>query len=223
MNEYDINRKKELEELLKNKEIYRLPKDSLDTVIELENEMTDNKNSLVDLHEKNIIGDQELELKIKKCFDVFLAKIVSEVGEDFCKTIYDFLPGEDLGFLEGFKKNRLTNMAHEFAEMTSELRDKISEIYGQPQREPVAILQMVELLSCASDAMAHRIKEEHEVMVVINKGIMADIDKIDKMIIPAANAQFRPAGVVRDIGNNVNAIKNHLTLLSGQINKISEG
>lgn len=228
MNEYDIARKKELKDLLDSKDIDSLSEDALNALTELENEMTDNKNMLVVLNESGIVGDQEFDLKIAKCFDIFLTKTTSLLGEDLCKSIYDYLPGDELGFLEGFKENRLANIANEVLNMTSNLKGLIKDSFQPDHQDQYApILDMVELISNSSNLVAKGITEEHQLILEVRREILANIAIINEDIIPVVSsgdvspASIRSAFV--DVNDSVNNIKNHLTSVSGQINKISEG
>ncbi|MFZ6873243.1 hypothetical protein ACO0LF_14410 [Undibacterium sp. Di27W] len=89
----------------------RLPQNSFTetddaTVVELinlEDRMSDNKISLISLMNEEILEKTEVLEKIEICFQVFLKKAVKILGPEKCKAIYDFLPGENLTFLESKK------------------------------------------------------------------------------------------------------------------------
>lgn len=84
-----------------------ISKNAAEKIYDLELELQSNKDSVVELFEKNIIIESEFIDKIDRCFQVFLKDICEEFGEDICKDIYDYLPGEEIGFLNQFKPHEI--------------------------------------------------------------------------------------------------------------------
>jgi len=101
MTELDIQiRKEEIIEKIKIRNIVNITPVDIDSILEFESIMTNNKDMVLELNEQGIIEDSHLEGMISKCFDVFLIKVSTEFGEGFCQGVYDYLPGEDIGFLD---------------------------------------------------------------------------------------------------------------------------
>ncbi|EKO3506829.1 hypothetical protein LCL63_000004 [Vibrio fluvialis] len=76
-------------------------------IYDLELQMQLNNELVIELVEKDIILESEVTEKINRCFQVFLQGVVNTCGEDICKSIYDYLPGEKIGFLNEYKPNEI--------------------------------------------------------------------------------------------------------------------
>jgi hypothetical protein len=221
MNEYDKNRKSDLLVLLNSIDIKNVSEDDLETVINLENEMSNNKNMLVELNENGIIDDLEYEIKIAKCFDVFLSKIVLNFGEAFCKKVYDYLPGGKLGFLDGFEKNRLAANAMEVSTISSNLMKMIDDNYDLTML--AGFKDLVNQISNRSNEMVKGASEHHQLISEMRIEISANIELINKTVIPAGTTALpleKSSGSVWIEANNINLIKARLDAIINIIQKL---
>lgn len=117
MKEYNIQRAKELS----NFDV-RLTSDEINEIVELENEMSDDKDSIIRLISKEILDSNNLNHYIEKCFDSFLVRVHELLGSNRCKKLYDYLPGEKLGFIVDKKQEKPLTL-YDFG-----LEDPISEL-----------------------------------------------------------------------------------------------
>lgn len=180
MSEYDEKRKTELLSLLERKGLDKLDTD-IDHIIELENEMTNHKNMVMALIESGIISDLEFDIKIAKCFDVFLTKIASKFGEPLCRAIYDYLPGEELGFLVGYKENNLASIATKVLDSASSLKEFIESHHdGFIQEDAyLRLLHDINHISYTSTEVIKGINKEQQLISDIEKRIAYRLEIID--------------------------------------------
>lgn len=99
MNDDSKLRMDELKLILENTSKSVVSDVALNALVLGEKNMSENRWYLVTLLERGILTESEVINKIEMCFEVFLKEAVALLGEDGCKTIYDYLPGEKIGFL----------------------------------------------------------------------------------------------------------------------------
>jgi hypothetical protein len=227
MNEFDKSRKNELLELVSHHELQNVLPDDINIIVEFENEMTNNKNMLIELNENEIIGDLELESKIAKCFDIFLKKVVSKFGDLFCKSIYDYLPGEELGFIKGYEKNQVMVDALEISNASSSLRDMMSkhkELADEERYFPM--FELVAHTSDTSNALMASINKEREMIAEIKEFLQKDINIINEHMIPIVSINspdtIHNVASFSDFSDSLNTIRTHLTFVTDKFNKLSK-
>ncbi len=70
--------------------------DMVDRVLSAEDVMTQNREYFSVLHARRVLTDQEFSSKVNLCFRVFVEQAAHLLGEEVCKAIYDFAPGEEI-------------------------------------------------------------------------------------------------------------------------------
>jgi hypothetical protein len=70
--------------------------DLLTKVIDAEDEMTENREHLVILQQRGVLSDEEFAAKLNTCFEVFIQQATEILGEDVCRKIYDYGPGDKI-------------------------------------------------------------------------------------------------------------------------------
>ena len=65
-------------------------------VIDAEDQMTENREHLTILHQRGVLSDNELATKLNMCFEIFIQQVSKILGEDACRIIYDYGPGEKI-------------------------------------------------------------------------------------------------------------------------------
>ena len=85
-----------LQPLLKSALGTNFTNDHLASLLDAEDEMTENREYLVVLHERGILSDNELSDKLNRCFEVFVRRAADILGDDVCRSIYDYGPGEKI-------------------------------------------------------------------------------------------------------------------------------
>lgn len=96
---YSSERIEELNQLLQGKSLNALDSVGLQKLVALEDEMTQNKDYLNILLDRNILETRELTEKLNRCFEVFVDRASEILGAQACKEIYGFEPGQGIGLV----------------------------------------------------------------------------------------------------------------------------
>ena len=221
MNSYDESRKAELLNVISDSGVNQISSAEIDSIIQLENDMTSSKDMLIELNENAIVEDAEFQDKIAKCFNVFLKNIVKQFGEEFCRSVYDYVPDEELGFLKGYESSQVAIKALEVSNVSSSLKDLMENYVDFTEGYDFRPMRgMVQVVSDTSREMLNEINEEYKVIAQIRKGILADIEIIEKNIIPSFTLAVEASQTGRDTLNSVNIVKSDLIAVNSKINKL---
>jgi len=217
MNEYDLERKNDLIEIISDSGFNNISSDDVNVIVELENEMTNNKDMLMSLAEDGILSDPEYQGKVGLCFNVFLKKVVEKFGVKFCNGVFDYLPTEELGFLEGKGSNRLESEARMLSAKSADLRTLIEEaIETSTEVGFQPMLSMVEVVSHTSDEVVKEITKEKEQLAVVRMGLREDIGILESNIVQA----LAPSNELDKVGVDVNTVKSSFVGINCLIEKI---
>lgn len=68
----------------------------LTKILDAEDQMTENREHLTILCDRGVLSENELSDKLNRCFEVFVRRAAEILGEDACRRIYDYGPGEKI-------------------------------------------------------------------------------------------------------------------------------
>ncbi len=145
-------------------------------IVELEGAMAHNKDLVVELNDNGVIEDDEIAEKIERCFQSFLTDVVRLVGQDICREIYGYLPGENLGFIGEFRPG---DGVDEFDAAIQDLLEALGEVEGTRSSQ---ILQASADLDLASKSIMSRIDAERQKLGEIASMLTTEADKITGII-----------------------------------------
>ena len=152
----------------------------------LELQLQSNNDRVIELLEQNIIAESEITEKIDRCFQVFLKDVAHTCGEDICKGIYDYLPGEKIGFLNEYKPREIDGV-HAIELASIELVNSI---------EVVAAASKLDLES------RHRITATSSHFKALSSNIVGRMYRRRAMLAEITNDLDREAGVIKATMNN---------------------
>lgn len=168
----------------------------VEKLVGFEDEMTENKDYLNTLLERNILNSAELGEKLNRCFEVFIVQAAEILGAETCRNIYGFGPGEEIELIpresiqraniksKGAKANLHIHLNSKNVARTSALLGElieqltgntaISVFKATTQKEPSTELWLSALSRGALDAtyaiLTHWIANRGDVAVVVNPG-----------------------------------------------------
>jgi hypothetical protein len=90
-----------IQELLKLNS--NLSLDDATAIYNFEVELQNDKDLVIKALSRDILSEDEVAEKLNRCFQFFLRKTVGICGEEICKDIYDYVPGDSIGFLHQYK------------------------------------------------------------------------------------------------------------------------
>lgn len=120
------NRRKELEQELRDTLDKSYSKDIIEKLLEKENELRENKNLLVTLRKRKVISDDDFFKKINACFEVFISEASNIIGETACIDIYEFAPGETIELAQN--PNHRSSLGKKRYNLWEETYEKIVEL-----------------------------------------------------------------------------------------------
>jgi len=176
------------------------------SIIQMEGAMAHNKDLVVELNEKGVIGDDEITQKIERCFQSFLSDVENLVGSEICREIYGYLPGEDLAFIGDFRPteglDELDAAIQDWSEALKEIEDtKTSEIRQASMN-----------LDLASKNIMSRFNAERQKLGEISSMLMEEADKITGFI-PMVKAKPAPeelSKAILQVAEEINVMSNKL-------------
>jgi hypothetical protein len=185
--ELNQNRKFELADKIQQQQINNISSYDIDELVKLESEMAGNRNMLIELNEKGIIGDTELEAKIEKCFNTFLTRVESKFGSKFCRKMYDYLPGEKLEFLSGFEEKSLVAQALEISKTSTKMKNMWEELtrnYALEFGTSYPLLSMIDNVTHSSNELASEMSEAFESIADIDYELQLCKKSIEESLLP---------------------------------------
>lgn len=122
----DEKRVGKLYERIQEKTGELIKKDVVREIVSMENEMTENKDYLSALYDRNIVTSKEFADKINKCFEVFVENVSNIVGNEICEKIYDFHAGQKIELVSNEKidKNYQTEIPADRVNISLKSRNK---------------------------------------------------------------------------------------------------
>jgi hypothetical protein len=61
-----------------------------------ENRMTENKEHLVVLRQRDVISEEEFMAKLNRCLELFIGEATTILGAERCRSIYDYAAGDQI-------------------------------------------------------------------------------------------------------------------------------
>ncbi|MCF7495225.1 hypothetical protein L3V35_09200 [Vibrio sp. L5-1] len=158
----------------------------VEKIYNLELQLQSNNDLVIELLERNIIAESEITEKIDRCFQVFLKDVVNTCGEDICKDIYDYLPGEKIGFLNEYKPSEIDGV-HAIEVASIELFNAIE----------VVAASKLDLES------RHRITATSRHFKALSSNIVGRVYRRRAMLAEITNELDREVGVIKAAIDNV--------------------
>ncbi|QQX82206.1 hypothetical protein JK628_10575 [Shewanella sp. KX20019] len=193
-----------------------MTKDISEGIVSREIKLAHNKNLVIELLSQGIIKEIELKDIIERCFQRFLSEVSEAYGNDICQDIYEYLPGDKLGFLNEYEPVDGVDAIKLAAVELTEALELICSFPADKTRERATLKLASDDLNAISLKLSRRIIHERKVITDVSLGLVAEASVIRTTILPEFTSVLSDSNF-NDINTKIRSVTSDLEDLESQL------
>lgn len=199
-----------------------ITKDIAEGIASLEKKLAHNKNLVIELLSQGIIKDIELKDKIERCFQLFLSEVADAYGNGICQDVYEYLPGEDLGFLNEYEPVDGVDAIKLAAVELTEALELFHSFQTYEIQERVALKLASDDLNAVSLRLSKRILHERKIIDDVSLNLVAEASVIRTTILPeftsvSSDSNFNDINIkIRRVTSGLEGLASRLPLFDAE-------